>query len=625
MRPLIVTVLAASCTGTPTADPPKPDTEAPAAPADADAFGSYTLSFGDMNSQYVDVELVLPSPPETLSLRMAAWTPGSYRIRDYAKFVERFRASNTDGTPLAVSKSSKDTWAITGPFSGPVVVRYSVDSHELNVRGNWVEPDFASLNGAPTFVVPVGHERETLDVRIQSPESWPVITTALPPHPSGEAGRYRAPNYDVLVDSPILLGTQTPTQWTVTDPADPSRQVPHLLVHEGLPESWDLDQTASDVQRITAEIIGFWRGIPYENYAYINLITGGRGGLEHKASTLMIASPYITKDEARHKDWLGLVSHEFFHTWNVKRLRPVGLGPFDLSKETYTPSLWVAEGITSYYDDLLLRRAGLLSDDEYLRRMAENVTHIQARPGRFERSLEDSSHDAWIKYYQRDHNESNTSISYYKKGAVVGWLLDAEIRRASNGSASLDDAMRLAYARYAAGPGYTAAEFQAVCEEVAGTSLEDFFATAIRGTDELNYEPALKWFGLEWESSVADDPSAWLGLRMNGDRIFSIVRGSPAWKADLLPGDEIIAAGGYRVRGGLNRVLSGIEPGDSLTLTIARHDKLRTVSVEAGEEPLNSWSLQVDEGASVAARTHRKAWFTPAVPVPEPSESESVE
>lgn len=633
-------ILLVACTGGPDVTPPKPDPVPAAAPADADAFGSYTLRFPNPGSQYIEVELVLPSPPDALELRMAAWTPGSYKIRDYARNIDQVEVRTQAGEPVPSVKRTKDTWTIDVPEeSGPIVARYRLHASELSVRANWVEPDFAVLNGAATYLVPVGHEASIYDVRIMAPDAWTHIDTALPAHPSTEPNRFRVAHYDTLVDSPILMGANHVTTWTIADPADASREITHRLVHGGVVDSWDKALASRDTERIAREVVAFWGGIPYARYDFLNVIAPARGGLEHKASTLMIAKPFSTRTRTDHTSWLGLVSHEFFHTWNVKRLRPEGLGPFDLSTETYTPSLWVAEGLTSYYDDLLLVRAGLITEDEYLGRMSKNIQQLHAKPGRMNRSVEDASHDAWIKYYNRDANHDNVSISYYVKGAVVGWLLDAEIRDKSAGWKSLDDAMRVMYTRHSGEAGFTAQDMQKACEEVAGESLEPFFSRYVRGTDELDYEVAHRVWGLKFaDAPEAEDPAeadgpakdpegAWMGVSTNGSRVSKVVKDGPAWNADILVGDEIIAVDDYRVAGGLGGLLDNFDPQTEVRVTLSRHGRMREARLTLGARPdPSAFRLQVDPQASIEARESRKQWWASALgesaPAAEPAPTE---
>ncbi|MFK7927551.1 MAG: hypothetical protein AB8H79_05155, partial [Myxococcota bacterium] len=411
-----------ACTGAPTAEPPQPEPVPDALPAAEGVIGSYTLTFPDASSQMMNVELVLPSASPDTALAMANWTPGSYFIRDYARHLQDVSLT-VGGAPVDLVKSAKNTWV---PASKPDtasdwVVRYRVYSHDNGVRGNWVEPDFAVLNGAATYLTDMSRNEGSWDVRIVLPDAWNRISTGLPAHPSGEDHRFRATSYDQLVDSPIVLGDHAEHSWIIADPADSSRAVQHRIVHQGATDTWDVDSANQDVERVAQEVVAFWRGVPYRDYVFQNIVTGGYGGLEHRNSTLMTSSAWVTDSREARVKWLGLVSHEFFHTWNVKRLRPAELGPFDYQTEVHTRGLWVAEGITSYYDDLLVARADLMTDEEYLIKLSNNLEAALTPPGRAVRSLEDASFDAWIKYYRKDENHDNVSVRYYTKAAAGAW------------------------------------------------------------------------------------------------------------------------------------------------------------------------------------------------------------
>jgi predicted metalloprotease with PDZ domain len=361
-----------------------------------------------------------------------------------------------------------------------------------------------------------------------------------------------------------------------------------------------------------------WGSLPYDKYLFLNLLTEAGGGLEHKNSTTLMASRWATRTRSAYVAWLELASHEFFHAWNVKRLRPVELGPFDYETEVHTRSLWVAEGITDYYGDLVVHRAGLSTRDEFLNSLSSKIEELQTTPGRLVQPVDLASFDAWIKYYRPDENSSNTSISYYTKGAVMGFLLDAKLRKLSNGGKTLDDVMRAAYARYADGKGYTADEFRAVVEQVAGTSLKTFWDTAVTGTQELDYAEALDLFGLRFRSSAvpAEQPGkAWLGANTRNDAgrlVVSMVRrGSPASEAGLNVDDEILAIGDFRVRADrLENRLDQYRAGDRVTLLVARREQLTRLDLTFGAEPVRGWRLETLPSATDGQQSSRTKWLT---------------
>ena len=494
-------IVAASACRSGSDDPPPAQKSSPPAPAalrpapvprapDSDAL-EYTLRLPEAAQHLIDVELVVKEPGETLTLALPVWTPGSYLIRDYSRHIEGFSATAKSGEPLEVEKVAKNRWRVAAPEGGPVAIRYRVYGRELTVRSNFVDSDFAIINGAATFLSPESQTRAPHDLKIELPAGWEASATSLRHHPDDAANHYVATDFDELVDSPIVLGNPTIRTFAIQD-------VPHTLALFGDLEEWDVERSAADVARISRTIAEFWGDIPYDRYVFLNVVAGVRNGLEHLHSTLMTIPPGTTRDDKSYRGWLGLVSHEFFHTWNGKRLRPDALGPFDYGAENYTPSLWIVEGLTSYYDDLLLRRAGLLDRQQYLEALSGQIETLQTTPGRLTQTLSAASFDAWIKHYRPDENSANTAISYYVKGAVAGFLLDAEIRRRTRGQKSLDDAMRLAYSRHAGDRGYTPEDFRAVVEEIIGTELGPQFRALLESTEEVDYGSTLRFYGLEF-------------------------------------------------------------------------------------------------------------------------------
>ena len=572
---------------------------------------TYTLSFEDAARHLIDVQAVFPVAPDAqdLELMMAAWTPGSYLIREYARHVEGVMATDAAGEPLAVTKTRKNRWLVGTPGTQDSVhVHYRVYAREMTVRTNFVDRDIALLNGAPTFLIPVGGETMSHEVRLELPDAWPDSATAL--ESMGEH-RYFSPDFDTLVDSPIVIGPMSRHGFELDG-------VAHELVQAGEYELWDNEQAAADVARLTLEHIQFWGSIPYSHYVYLNAITESGGGLEHKNSTLMLTGRLRSGTDRGYRRWLGLVSHEFFHTWNVKRLRPAALGPFDYENENYTRSLWMAEGLTSYFGPLLLRRAELIDDKQFLRGLSSAIGRVQETPGRHVRSVADSSFDAWIKGYRPDENLRNTAVDYYGKGQVVGFLLDAEIRRRTAGRKSLDHVMRTAYERYSGETGFTPEDFRNVVAETAGEPLDGFFQRFVDGTEELDYGPALEWYGLRFKSKKKDDDEdeqpGWLGLRTEEDgtrlSISAVPRDTPAWDAGLNVDDEILAIDDFRVDAkSWDDRLKLYAPGTETHLWIARRGRLRQIPITFAQEPDATWKLEVDPEAGVRAKRRRADWL----------------
>lgn len=561
----------------------------------------YTVRIPAPQTHYVEVEARIPTAAQPrVELMMAVWTP--YVIREYAKNLEAVAARTADGRPLAVEKSRKNRWRIETAGADFVMVSYRVYCHVMGVQDNWVDDEFALLNGAPTFLTLAGHGARPHDVRIILPPAWKTTATGMPPAPGGPH-HYRAPDYETLVDSPIVAGNPEVHEFAVEGK-------PHYLVDVGEDGVFDGDRAAQDLARIVREDAKLWGGLPYDKYLFFNMLTGGGGGMEHSNSTALMSDRWNTRTRRNYLRWLDLASHEFFHAWNVKRLRPAELTPGEYETEPYTTSLGIAEGFTSYYAPLMVRRAGLSTEDELLASVSRTIRELQTTPGRLVQSLSQSSFDTWIKFYRPDENSGNTAISYYTKGAIAGFLLDARVRAATHGAKSLDDVMRLALARNPAGGGYTPAAFHAAAAEVAGTDLSAWFARVFDSTAELDYQEALDWFGLRFagESLESWNQQAWLGAdtKVEDGRltVTRIPRGTPAYEAGLDTGDEIVGFADFRVRpADWDRQLANYHPGDRLPLLLARRGRLVRVTVRLGREPASAWTLE-----AATASPHRATW-----------------
>jgi predicted metalloprotease with PDZ domain len=504
-------------------------------------------------------------------------------------------------------KARKNRWRIQTHGAALVHLTYRVYGREMSVRTNWVEADFALLNGAATFVTLADDQPRLHEVRLILPESWHVSVTGLPQASTAEAHAYCARDFDTLVDSPILAGNPAIHAFEVDGK-------PHYLVNEGEGGVWDGPRSARDVEQLVRAHWQMWGSLPYDTYVFLNMLTEAGGGLEHKNSTVLMSSRWHTRTRKNYLDWLSLVSHEFFHVWNGKRLRPVELGPFDYENEVYTRSLWVVEGITSYYTELGLRRAGLCTIDEFLERLSRLIERLQTTPGRLVHALEMASYDAWIKFYRPDENSLNTTISYYTKGAVVAWLLDAKIQQATAGTRTLDDVLRLAYEHYAGACGFTPEEFRATVQNVAGADLAPWFARVLERADELDYTDALEWFGLHFTPPAAAAPKAWLGVSTKVDQgrlvVTQLPRHTPAWEAGFNVDDEILAIDEYRVRPEQWETrLEQYRPGNHVAVLLARRDRLLRCQVTLAAEPPKGWKLEVHPEASPTQRQRLATWL----------------
>ena len=580
---------------------------------------SYTLRFPAPQTHYVEVEALVPTDGlPAVELMMAVWTPGSYLIREYARNVEEVSAATAKGEPLAIEKTAKNRWRIATRSAPRITVRYRVYSREMSVRTNWVDAGFALINGAATFLTRAGAQDRPHDVKVVLPPGWKVAVTPLLPYEPGKGTySYRAENFDTLVDSPLYAGNGA------VHPFEAGGK-PHLLVNEGESTVWDGPRSAADARKIAEQEIAFWGGAPYPRYVVFNLLTENGGGLEHRNACTLMSSHWRTRTREGYLGWLGLVSHEMFHAWNGKRLRPAELGPFDYEREVYTRGLWIVEGITSYYGDLLVHRAGFSTPKEYLKELSKAIESLQTTPGRRVQPMDEASFDAWIKFYRRDENSANSTVSYYTKGEVLAFLLDARIRRATGGRRSLDDAMRLAYQRYSGERGFEDEDFRRVVEEVAGAGLGDWLTRALESVAELDYTEALDWYGLRFAAEPEKKepgepqelPAGWLGMdtEVQGGRLVvtTVKRETPAYEAGLDVGDEILALDEYRIPpapDGLEGRLKNYRPGEKATLLVARRERLTRLPVTFGEKPRPRWKLEVLPNATGEQKAHLAAWL----------------
>jgi predicted metalloprotease with PDZ domain len=492
----------------------------------------YTVKFPSPEKHLAEIEAVVPTARQpSIQMMMPVWSPGFYRVQDYAKQVENLSARTPDGATLAVEHPQKNRWRIQTGGAAKVVLSYRLTCKQVSVTTNYVGNDLAVLNGAATFITLAENARRGHEVRLTPQEKWKRSATALPPAPDRLPNHYRAPDYDTLVDSPIVAGNPVVHEFAV----EGSR---HFLVDLGDVGSWDGEKAAQVLEKIVRETRRFWGFLPYDAYYFLNVFRAGAGGLEHKNSTLLTASPARMAGAQTSFRWLSFVSHEYFHAFNVKRLRPVELGPFDYENPPHTSSLWISEGLTTYFGNLIVVRAGLGTPDQFLAAMSTIISQLQTSPGRLVQSLENSSLDVWGSGTSGVGRNKTTQVSYYVKGPIVGFLLDARIRRASAGKKSLDDVMRLAYQRYAGDCGFTPEQFRTTADQVAGADLKAWFKKALASTEELDYSETLDWYGLRFappEAPQPKDESARIDQPSKKEEPAKKAEPSSKWKLEIRP------------------------------------------------------------------------------------------
>jgi len=577
----------------------------------------YDVRFPAPHTHYLEVTATVPVHGPQAELFMAVWTPGSYLVREYSRFVEDFHALGAQGQELTWEKTTKNRWKVSGIQGTTLQIRYKVYAREMNVQGNWVDAGFAMLNGAPNFITLAGGEKRPYEVQLHLADGWTESISGMKNGPAPHS--YLAADFDELLDCPIYAGNAPIHEFDVLGHK-------HYLVNEGEGPVWDGPASTAAVAKIVTEYARQWGGLPYDKYVFFNMLNESGGGLEHKSSTWLGGSKWAWANAAPAADgrpprpsrlsWLGLVSHEYFHVWNVKRLRPVELGPFDYEHEVYTRSLWAAEGLTSYYGPLCLARTHLAKREETLAGFSGAIQQLQSTPGRLVTPVESASYNAWIGLYRPTENSVNTTISYYTKGAVIGLLLDAKIRKLTGDKKSLDDAMKLAYARYSGAHGYTPDQFRAVCSEVAGADLSAWFKQVLETTAELDYTEMLDWYGLRFQPARPRGAAPLLtgiGLAPNTPGrivVGTVKRGTPGYDAGFNTDDEILAVGGYRVRvEQWPARLEAFPAGNTVDVLVARREKLLTLKLPLVADQTPGWRLEIRPDANDEQKAHLKVWL----------------
>jgi len=564
---------------------------------------AYTVSMSKPSTHLLEVQMRLrwPRMPKNAELKMPVWTPGSYLVREYARHVQDFTVKDAAGRNLPWRKLNKNTWQVDTGSSAEIVASYRVYSNELTVRTNELNDEHAFWNNTALLMFPKGQLAADSTVTVNPYGNWKIATGL--PKVGGQANTFRAGNFDVLYDSPFEVSNFNEISFSV-------QGKPHRIVVTG-EGNYDLKKIAEDTAKIAEEGFKIFGEFPFDDYTFIVNLRGG-GGLEHLNSTALQWNRFGFKPESRYKGFLNLVAHEYFHLWNVKRIRPDALGPFDYENENYTKLLWVAEGTTAYYEGILLRRAGLISDKEFLEGKASMIEQLQARPGRFETSLEEASMDAWIKYYRQDENSINNQISYYDKGEIVSMMLDIAIRTASGGTKSMDDVLRRLYNEfYKKNRNFTPEDFQKAAEMTAGKTLEDFFSKYVRGEAEIDFSGIVGGIGLQLVVTERGKGKAYIGADTAEEdgrlTIRAISANTPAYEQGLNTGDQIIAIDGYRASQTFMQTYIGErKPNDKVKLTIFRFDKIRDVPFTLGSDPRKDYGFSpVDTPTEEQKRRYR--------------------
>ncbi len=582
----------------------------------------YSISLPDPASHlaHVTVRADLPPGATEVELSMPAWCPGSYLVRDYARFVRDLEAT-VDGAPVVATKIDKGTWRIASRGGVALELRYAIYGNELTVRTNHIDADHALLHTPAVLLGGAPWRDQAASVELQLPPGWEVATGLRADGPN----RYLAANLDELYDMPLHLaapGQATRTTFTAAG-------VPVELVLWGARTAGG-QFTEADLIRDLGKIVDGHAGrmgeVPFDRYVFVVMFThDGYGGLEHRNSSINIHNTYGLATRKHYEGLLELLSHELFHAWNGKRLAPPALLDFDYSREAYTRCLWVMEGMTSHYDRWNLRTSGVITGKSLLEKVLDDWTRLVMVPGRRRHSLEASSFDAWIKLYKPDESNLNTTVSYYLKGGLVMFTLDLAIRRQSNGARSLDDVLRALWRDYGARgvphPENVEPDFRAALGD--GVDVGDVFERQIRGVADPDLAAELRHIGLtlrpgrEGDAAQAPVPP-WLGVTTTGNRVTGVFDDGPAAAAGLSPGDELIAIDGLRATSldDARALVAARRPGDVVELTVFRRQVLRRLALTIGVAPAPRWELAVEPGVDETAAARFAAWLGEPLPPP---------
>jgi predicted metalloprotease with PDZ domain len=567
----------------------------------------YTVKMEDPNTHIFNVQIDIDGiKDDFVEVYMPVWTLGSYLVREFSKNIISASAHSKKES-LNYIKINKNTWKIESKGKSKITFNYDVYAFEMTVRTSFLDIEHAMINGASVFMAVKGRESQQMMLTLEPYFEWTKVTTELTPD-KGDAYRYIIKNYDELIDSPIELGNQIIHSFKANG-------VLHDYAIVGI-GNFDIQKLKADSQKIIETAHAIFEDIPYDHYTfYLYLMDNAYGGLEHQKCSSLIYDRWKFDSRKDYVKFLGLVSHEFFHVYNVKRIRPSELGPFDYTQENYTKLLWIAEGMTAYYDNLILLRSGVITLKEYVGLLTDDIYRYESTPGRFVQSVEESSFDAWVKLYRQNENSSNTMISYYLKGSLIALALDLSIRNLTDSKSSFDDVFRILWSNYKeTNQGFTEDEFISICQQVSGNDLNDIW-NLVRSTDELDLNTYLSMVGLEIEKKYKKNPKkqlASIGVNFKKNKLFiySVLSNSPAEKYGLNANDELIAINGIRLSStNIVERLQTLEINKSAEFTISRNGLIKTLNIIPEVKPKDKYNLVQIKTATEQHKLNYKNWL----------------
>ena len=550
----------------------------------------YTVTMENPNNHYFHVSLIYSGiTDKTVELKLPVWTPGYYMIMDYAKNLINFQVTDNAGKNLSWLKTSKNTWKINTGNAPVIMVSYEVFAFRTSVADSFLDDGRGFISPTGIFMHPAGEKDHPVTVNIVPFENFKNISTGLDPV-QGKPGTYYAPDFDVLYDCPILAGNQEILKFETGG-------IDYTIAAENL-GNIDRSRFIEDHRKIVESATAIIGEIPFKHYTFI-IMNRGMGGLEHTNSMAVFSNRLDFSSSESTNRWLSFVAHEFFHLYNVKTIRPIALGPFDYDKENYTTMLWFSEGVTVYYEYLILNRAGFFSREDVFRELKNSISNYENIPGHLFQSAAQSSFDSWMLFFNRSENASNTTISYYDKGCALGMLIDLKIRHDSGNKRSLDDVMRTLYQEYYKEKkrGFTDREFRDICEKTAGSSLSEIFDVYIPTVQNIGYDRYLSYAGLSIDTSQVEIQGSWLGAttRTDGENLIitRVEWASPAYIAGLSPQDVIKEINGQKATADLlAEVFNSKNAGDKLSVTIVHRDITNVVEVTLGKKKVKNFDIR---------------------------------
>jgi predicted metalloprotease with PDZ domain len=569
---------------------------------------TYNVSMPKPSNHLFEVTLNIENIPESyedyIDFNLPVWRSGRFVIFNFSSGVQEFSAFDGSKNQLKWIKTGKATWRVENSKSSNVIISYKVFSNEFGLRTRGLNDEYALIDPSAVLMFVENFRYNKLALNINPYGNWHV-TTGL--DKSNSDNIFTAPDYDYLADCPLLIGNQKDIEFTVEGKKHTASFLGNV--------NYSTSVITADLEKIISENSKFWGGLPYNNYTFLFLFTSDEfGGTEHMNSSIINVPSFYLEDKSHYVDFISVCSHEYFHTWNVKRLRPKGITPYDFMKENYTEELWVAEGTTSYYEHIILLRTGQEKSVEFISNLQKIMKNYESRPGNNIQSLAESSFDAWIKFWANTPNKWTSESDYYSKGAILSMLIDLEIRNDSKNKFSLDDVMKTMLERYALNKGgYTNSDFIKVCNEFAGKSIQPLFDKYLYSTDSIDWNKYLNYAGIKLIKSIKEEKSS-AGISVydegNSLKISYVIPNSPAYDAGLDRGDEIIALNGFKVNSSsLDKRIESMIDGEIVKLAIMRNNELKEFNVTIKSTPVYEYKINNNENAGDLQITIYNSWL----------------